>query len=162
MLQAAGYPAEIADFYSAISAGYWGVFLVAKTVQLVMHKNWSRSIFTSAIATIATSIFRMYFVWSFHWKKLSIHMCRHCHSHFFSFSGLKNDKYTSGESTYVRVNQPRAKRPVTTSRMTNTVLIGQILLSPDELPLGETTFGLNELIPIKLFIVLQSPHHRIP
>ena len=45
--------------------------------------------------------------------------------------------------------------------MTNTVLIGQILLSPDELPLGETTFGLNELIPIKYF-VLQSPHHRIP
>ena len=38
MLQATGYPAEIADFYSAISAGYWGVFLVAKTVQLVM---WS-------------------------------------------------------------------------------------------------------------------------
>ena len=36
MLQATGYPAEIADFYSAISAGYWGVFLVAKTVQLVM------------------------------------------------------------------------------------------------------------------------------
>ena len=36
MLQATGYPAEIADFYSAISAGYWGFFLVAKTVQLVM------------------------------------------------------------------------------------------------------------------------------
>ena len=36
MLQATGYPAEIADFYSAISAGYCGVFLVAKTVQLVM------------------------------------------------------------------------------------------------------------------------------
>ena len=36
MLQATGYPAEIADFYSAISAGYWEVFLVAKTVQLVM------------------------------------------------------------------------------------------------------------------------------
>ena len=36
MLQATGYPAEIADFYSAISAGYWGVFLVAKTVRLVM------------------------------------------------------------------------------------------------------------------------------
>ena len=39
MLQATGYPAEIADFYSAISAGYWGVFLVAKTVQLVMCEN---------------------------------------------------------------------------------------------------------------------------
>ena len=36
MLQTTGYPAEIADFYSAISAGYWGVFLVAKTVQLDM------------------------------------------------------------------------------------------------------------------------------
>ena len=39
MLQATGYPAEIADFYSAISAGYWGVFLVAKTVQLVMARK---------------------------------------------------------------------------------------------------------------------------
>ena len=28
-------------------------------------------------------------------------MCKHCHSHFFIFSGLKNDKRTSGESTYV-------------------------------------------------------------
>ena len=37
MLQATEYPAEIADFYSAISAGYSGVFLVAKTVQLVME-----------------------------------------------------------------------------------------------------------------------------
>ena len=36
MLQATGYPAEIADFYSAISAGYWGGFLVAKIVQLVI------------------------------------------------------------------------------------------------------------------------------
>ena len=39
MLQATGYPAEIADFYSTISAGYWGVFLVAKTVQLVMRRE---------------------------------------------------------------------------------------------------------------------------
>ena len=39
MLQATGYPAEIADFYSAISAGYWGVFLVAKIVQLVMVQS---------------------------------------------------------------------------------------------------------------------------
>ena len=36
MLQATGYPAEIADFYSAIAAGYWGVFVVAKVVRLVM------------------------------------------------------------------------------------------------------------------------------
>ena len=36
MLQATGYPAEIADFYSAISAGYWGFFLVPKIVRLVM------------------------------------------------------------------------------------------------------------------------------
>ena len=36
ILQATGYPAEMADFYSAISAGYWGVFLVAKIVLLVM------------------------------------------------------------------------------------------------------------------------------
>ena len=39
MLQATGYPAAIADFYSAISAGYWGFFLVAKTVQLVMRDS---------------------------------------------------------------------------------------------------------------------------
>ena len=39
MLQATGYPAEIADFYSTISTGYWGVFLVAKTVQLVMDNK---------------------------------------------------------------------------------------------------------------------------
>ena len=36
MLQATGYPAEIADFYSAIVAGYRRVFLVAKIVRLVM------------------------------------------------------------------------------------------------------------------------------
>ena len=35
MFQVTGYPAEIADFNSAISAGYWGVFLVAKIVRLV-------------------------------------------------------------------------------------------------------------------------------
>ena len=37
MLQATGYPAEIAYFYSAILAGYWGGFLVAKIVRLVIH-----------------------------------------------------------------------------------------------------------------------------
>ena len=36
MLQATGYPAEITDFNPGISAGYWGVFLVATIVRLVM------------------------------------------------------------------------------------------------------------------------------
>ena len=45
MLQASEYPAEIADFYSAISAGYWGVFLVAKIVRLVMHTYVAYSVF---------------------------------------------------------------------------------------------------------------------
>ena len=31
MLQATGYPAEIADFYSAISAGYWGFFWLLRS-----------------------------------------------------------------------------------------------------------------------------------
>ena len=34
MLQATGYPAEIADFYSTISARYGGVFSVAKIMRL--------------------------------------------------------------------------------------------------------------------------------
>ena len=47
--------------------------------------------------------------------KLRFHMCSH-RLFTFSFSGLKNDKYTWGESTEVRGNchlriDPQAKRP---------------------------------------------------
>ena len=54
MLQATGYPAEIADFYSAISAGCWAVFLVAKIVRLVMP----RYVIYRRVPTIASDILR--------------------------------------------------------------------------------------------------------
>ena len=44
MLEATEYPAEIADFYSAISAGYYGVFLVAKIVARYLTKKVSSPI----------------------------------------------------------------------------------------------------------------------
>ena len=44
MLEATEYPAEIADFYSAISAGYWVCFLVAKIVTRYLIKKVSSPI----------------------------------------------------------------------------------------------------------------------
>ena len=40
MLQATGYPAEIADFYSTISAGYWGGFLFAIKDRAAHYDIW--------------------------------------------------------------------------------------------------------------------------
>ena len=78
----------------------------------------------------------------------------------FQFFRLKERQINIGRIDLRPGEQLRAKRPVTTSRTTNTVHIGRIVLSPDEVPLGKTTFGLNELIPIKLFCatIPQPPH----
>ena len=58
MLQATGYPGEIPDFYSAISAGYLGVFLVAKTVQLVM------SLYFPSLSVLRTSPHSLNALWN--------------------------------------------------------------------------------------------------
>ena len=75
----------------------------------------------------------------------------------FQFFRLKERQINIGRIDLRPGEQLRAKRPVTTSRTTNTVHIGRIVLSPDELPLGDTIFGLNELRNTDQIILCYNP-----
>ena len=46
MLQGTGHPAEIQEFYSRFSAGCLNLFLVAKSVRLVIFNRWFDNLYS--------------------------------------------------------------------------------------------------------------------
>ena len=89
-------------------------------------------------------------------------MCRHCYSRFFIFFRLKEREINIGRMDLRPGETNSRETPYYCCKNDKYSTYGRIVLSPDELPLGESTFGPNELIPIKLFCAtIPPPSHTI-